>query len=344
MTQAILLRLWRPSGWRGSGSLLRFTSTAANAQEAAKPVLEEARPVSEMPGPRLSFPALMVLNRLKNDPDWNQIHKLWITLFASYGSIVRIKFPGFPPIVGLSTPDDCKELNRMTMNEPHRPPVGSLKKIRDNWTDDYFEKRGGIVVENGAEWWRVRSRVQIPLLKPMVVGEYVEEMDNVALTFVDRIKELQDKHGEMPENFQQELYKWALESVGVVALDRRFGCLGAPAGSPEAQYGEELIKVVNTLINTLAILELRFPVWRLFPTPAYNHGKLLRVVQEQVAQTVASLDQKGVSEGIVGRQTSVLQSLLATPGLTHKDIITFILDLVFGGIDTVTYSASSLSS
>ncbi|KAG0710615.1 Cytochrome P450 10 [Chionoecetes opilio] len=273
MSQAMLLRLWRPSGWRGSGSLLRFTSTAANAQKAAEPVLEEARPASEIPGPRLSFPALMNLNRLKNDPDWNQVHKLWMSLIARYGPIVLVKIPAFPPVIALSSPKDCKELNRMTMNQPHRPQLGSLKKIRDDWTDDYFEKKGGIVLENGDEWWRVRSRVQTPLLKPMVVGEYVQEMDDVSLTFVDRIKELQDKHGEMPENFQEELYKWALEC---------------------------------------------------------------RVVEEQVAQTVASLDQKGVSAGVGGRQTSVLQSLLATPGLTHKDILTFIMDLVFAGIDTVT--------
>ena len=39
---------------------------------------------------------------------------------------------------------------------------------------------------NGDEWWRVRSRVQTTLMKPMVVSEYVPEMDKISLTFVDR--------------------------------------------------------------------------------------------------------------------------------------------------------------
>lgn len=69
--------------------------------------------------------------------------------------------------------------------------------------------------------------------------------------------------------------------MGVVALDRRFGCLGAPEGSSEARQGEELINIVNNVFATLAITEMRLQLWRLFPTPSYkklreNHGKLLK--------------------------------------------------------------------
>lgn len=39
---------------------------------------------------------------------------------------------------------------------------------------------------NGDEWWRVRSKVQTTMLKPMVVREYLGEMDEVTLTFMDR--------------------------------------------------------------------------------------------------------------------------------------------------------------
>ncbi|KAG0710614.1 putative cytochrome P450 49a1 [Chionoecetes opilio] len=281
-------------------------------------------------------------SRVANYFNSQKIHKYWASLIARYGPIVRLVNPGLAPIVGFTSAEDCEKLNRITMEQPVRMPLASLKYLRDNWTDDFFEKRGGILVENGDEWWRVRSRVQTTLMKPMVVGEYVAEMDDVALTFVDRIQELQDKHGEMPENFQEELYKWALESVGVVALDRRLGCLGAPEGSLKARQGEELINVVNNLFASMAVTEIKTQLWRLFPTPSYrrlrvNHYKLLDLVGQHVAETVAFLGQ-GKDKSVAGRQNSVIQTLLSTPGLTQKDVLTFIMDIVFAGIDTTSHT------
>ncbi|XP_050733454.1 probable cytochrome P450 49a1 [Eriocheir sinensis] len=347
MFQTLLLR--PSSAGLGRVVLHRLTSTTASSQQVSEAVLEEARPATEIPGPR-AFPIVGSLPFIMTDKNFDskRFHKYWASLIERYGPIVRLVNPGLGAVVAVANPEDCEKINRASTDQPQRTPLTSLKHLRDNWTDNYFEKRSGILGENGDEWWRVRSRVQNAMMKPMVVREYLAEMDDVTLTFMDRIQELQDKHGQMPDNFQEELYKWALETVGVVALDRRFGCLGAPPGSEAARRGEELISVVNNLFSSMAALELKTRVWLLFPSlfPSYrrlrdNHTKLLQIVTEQVAETVALL-QEGKAEGDMQlpgeRQHSVLMKLLSTPGLSQKDVLTFIMDIVFAGIDTTSHT------
>lgn len=64
-----------------------------------------------------------------------------------YGPIVRMVNPGVGTMVAVANPEDCEKINRATLDEPHRTPLYSLKHLRDKWTDNYFEKRGGILVE-----------------------------------------------------------------------------------------------------------------------------------------------------------------------------------------------------
>lgn len=64
-----------------------------------------------------------------------------------YGPIVRIVNPGMGTMVAVSNPEDCEKINRATMDQPLRTPLASLKHLRENWTDNFFEKRCGIVVE-----------------------------------------------------------------------------------------------------------------------------------------------------------------------------------------------------
>lgn len=55
---------------------------------------------------------------------------------------------------------------------------------------------------------------------------YVEKVDQVACEFLDKIKRIRNNETmEMPSNFGHELNCWALESIGVIALDQRLGVL-----------------------------------------------------------------------------------------------------------------------
>ena len=79
----------------------------------------------------------------------------------------------------------------------------------------------------GDEWWDFRRRVQQPMLKPRATHRYTPLLDNVAQIFIDDIvrRRLDPVSKETPDDFLEDLYKWALESVALLALNTRLGCL-----------------------------------------------------------------------------------------------------------------------
>lgn len=62
-------------------------------------------------------------------------------------------------------------------------------------------------------------------MQPKVVKRYVSSVDAVASELVDNMRHFAegDANGDMPGNFMDELYKFALESVALVAVDRKIG-------------------------------------------------------------------------------------------------------------------------
>lgn len=62
----------------------------------------------------------------------------------------------------------------------------------------------------GEEWFKVRRILNMKMLKPKVVGEYAQELNEVATDLLSRMKETRDSVGIIP-NIQDELFKWSLE-------------------------------------------------------------------------------------------------------------------------------------
>lgn len=60
-------------------------------------------------------------------------------------------------------------------------------------------------------------------MQPRVVGQYTTQIESVAKDFLKLIDHLLQNSNELPEDFGNELSKWALETSSVVSLDTRFG-------------------------------------------------------------------------------------------------------------------------
>lgn len=62
-------------------------------------------------------------------------------------------------------------------------------------------------------------------MQPRVIRRYVDSVDGVAAELVDNMAYFAKKNpkGEMPDGFLDELYRFALESVALVAVDRKIG-------------------------------------------------------------------------------------------------------------------------
>lgn len=77
----------------------------------------------------------------------------------------------------------------------------------------------------GEDWFKFRSVVNKVLMQPRTAEMFVDSMDVVANDLLKNIRHFikTNPNHEMPENFQQELYKWTLESMGVIAFNSRIG-------------------------------------------------------------------------------------------------------------------------
>ena len=50
------------------------------------------------------------------------------------------------------------------------------------------------------------------MMRVQSAHSYIKPMNDVTEEFIQHIRNIRDKNNEVPENFQHELYKWALES------------------------------------------------------------------------------------------------------------------------------------
>ncbi|KAK8744763.1 hypothetical protein OTU49_000603, partial [Cherax quadricarinatus] len=314
-------------------------SAAAAAAAAAEKRNLEPRPVSEVPGPRV-LPFLgtlhsMIFNRSFSS---SKIHLYFQKLFEDYGPIVKFVAPFTPPMICIANPYDAETVIRATMDNPIRDGFESFKKIRQEAVDNYFENKTGILTENGEEWWRVRRQVQTSMMKVKEVVAYLPVMDQISLEFMDRIASLQSQFGEMPSDFQNEMYKWALESVGSVALNRRLGCLD-PNITPDSEP-IRMISLVNELFTALNDAEFSARLWEVFPTPSFRklkktHQEFLVIADKNIRETEAALLAQEPSDD---RELTLMEGLLLKPGLSRKDVVTLILDMLFAGIDTTSHT------
>ncbi|XP_069161926.1 probable cytochrome P450 49a1 isoform X2 [Procambarus clarkii] len=314
-------------------------ATAAAAAAAAAQKAPVARPVSQVPGPR-AYPVIGVLPSVLLDRSFTPkyIHLFMQKMAQKYGPIFQLSLPFNPPMVVVVRPEDAEALIGATMNNPLRQGFGSLQKIKDETADNYFENKNGLLLENGEEWWRVRSRVQSSMMRVKEVLHYLPVMDQISLEFMDRIALHQRQFAEMPNYFQNELYKWALESVGSVALNRRLGCL-APNLAADSEP-MKLIKLTNDIFYYLSEVEFNIHFWRLIRTPSYRklqkaHQEFLEIADKNIRETEAALQAQPASEEL---DLTLMEALLLKPGLSRKDVVTLILDMLFAGIDTTSHT------
>lgn len=160
---------------------------------------------------------------------------------SQYGDIVRI--PGLfgqRDILFTSKPEISEKVFRTEGIHPERRGLETFIYYRTKIRPEIFGGLGGLLTENGQAWYDVRTKANPVMLQPKVVRMYLEKVDQVAWDFIDRIRKLRNTEtNEMSNKFGYELNKWALESIGVIALDERLGTL-----SDDSPDGQRIIEVI----------------------------------------------------------------------------------------------------
>nr|QST15059.1 CYP362A6 protein [Diaphanosoma celebensis] len=318
-------------------ALKQQTSTKVTDTEWAN-----AKPFSALPGPKrwpIIGTAWQFLPLIGiNIPPTRQL-ELNQYLIDKFGRIGVNFLPGYPPLVWVSTPEDVETVFRNEGRFPVRLGFETLKIHRQQRPNQFSAT--GLLVAQGEDWWKIRSKAQQPMLKPKNIYSYLPVINEIGDDFIDRIRLIRQENNEMKPDFLNEMYRWALESVAVVALNTRLGCL-SPTLAPDSE-AQKMITAVNTSFLDITKLEVGFPLWRIMTTPSLRR---LFKAQDFFAETSvkyinATIEKiKSRPEDSDEEQTILEQLLLR--GMSLQDAVVMVIDMLMAGIDTTSHTTSFL--
>ncbi|XP_071446339.1 probable cytochrome P450 49a1 [Hetaerina americana] len=264
-----------------------------------------------------------------------------VKMYEEYGPILKVAgLPGRPDMVFAFRPEDAEVVLRNDGPWPSRGTANSLSYYRNVTRKDYFGGASGVITEDGPKWLETRRKVNPPLMQPRISNRYIAPIADVAQDFVDRMRTLRDHKDELPAEFHNELFKWSLESIAYVALNTRLGCLAsnlAPDSEPQ-----RLIDAVSVFFETSFQLDSGIPLWKIFPTRSWKKfvnalDLFLEISEKYVKQAIERVERQS-GEGVEW-EASVLERLLARG--TPKEACVMAQDMLFGGVDSTSYSVAS---
>ncbi|EDW47265.1 probable cytochrome P450 49a1 isoform X1 [Drosophila sechellia] len=322
----------------------RTTASALPAETTSSPAAA-VRPYSDVPGP---YPLPIIGNSWRFAPligtyKISDLDKVMNELHVNYGKMAKVGgLIGHPDLLFVFDGDEIRNIFKKEEAMPHRPSMPSLRHYKGDLRRDFFGDVAGLIGVHGPKWEAFRQEVQHILLQPQTAKKYIPPLNDIASEFMGRIELMRDEKDELPANFLHELYKWALESVGRVSLDTRLGCL-SPEGSEEAQ---QIIEAINTFFWAVPELELRMPLWRIYPTKAYRSfvkalDQFTAICMKNIGKTMDKAD-ADEARGLPKSEAdiSIVERIVRKTG-NRKLAAILALDLFLVGVDTTSVAASS---
>ncbi|XP_050096636.1 probable cytochrome P450 49a1 [Anopheles aquasalis] len=302
-----------------------------------------ARPYVDVPGPK-GLP--MIGNSWRFAPIIGQykiedLDKVMQDLYRQYGRIAKVNgLIGHPDLLFVFDADLIRDTFKKEEGLPHRPAMPSLRNYKSKLRKDFFGDNMGLIGVHGEKWDAFRAQVQQVMLQPSTAKKYIAPLDEISSDFMDRIQEMRDVNNELPGDFLHELYKWALESIGRVALDTRLGCVSKD-GNDESK---RIINSINTFFWTVAEVELRMPIWRIYKTSAYkNYLAALDTFRELCMRHINIAMEKmnsSTEEEKSEERISLVERILQKTN-NPKIAAVLALDLIMVGVDTTSVAATS---
>lgn len=316
-------------------------SSASNVQKLSlEEQLEVAKPFEAIPHLRMlpvigtAWQYFPIIGRYTMD----KMHVAGKDKHRLLGDIFRDKAVNLN-IVILCKPDDIATVFRTEGRYPSRGPMETLRTYRDSRRHWYSNV--GLLSLEEQEWWNLRYKANMHVLKPEGILAYLDPMQDVARDFIQKMLMDRDGRKEVPK-FLGELFKWALESVALVGLDTRLGCL-EPNLSPDSD-AMKMIKSAQTLLDCMNVLEAfsgKVQWWKLkyVPSPTWNKF-------ERVSDIFSEISFKYINNSIENlrrqpennvKTLTILQSMMAK-GSVLSEAMVMVNDMLLGGIHTTSHT------
>ncbi|XP_067001958.2 probable cytochrome P450 12a5, mitochondrial [Anabrus simplex] len=229
--------------------LNRCTSASAVQHD-----LKDVRPFEEIPGPKPSENDPTFLPGIGNLSNLD-FYTLSEALYKNYGNIVRLSgVRSDKQTVYLYDPQHIETVFRNEGQWPVRVLFDSILKYRHEMRADFFKGVEGVKSTQGKQWHDFRSSVNPAMMQPRNTKLYVGPIDSVAKEFIQRMKDLRNKNGQLPDDFMDYFFRWAFESISLVALDTRLGSLQLN-NKPDSET-EKLIKAAQLVFRAMFTLDI----------------------------------------------------------------------------------------
>ncbi|XP_073816990.1 cytochrome P450 CYP12A2 [Musca autumnalis] len=321
----------------------RSQTSSSSTATAAATEWEQAKPFTEMP---TIHPLKLLLKFLPGGKYANlDSNQMMIEFKREFGPIVFLKgIFGKPDFVITSNPHDFEKAFHNQGIWPMRPGMEYLSYHRQVHRKDIFNGVEGLLGSQGEAWGSFRSVVNPVLMQPKNVHLYFNKMSQVNKEFMERIRQIRDPQTlEVPDNFEEEINRWTLESVSVVALDKQLGLINKNRDDPTPK---RLFKALTEFFEASAALEFQPSIWKYIKTPTFK--KAIRSLDEITEITKMYVDEaferieaedKSRSEEKPESEKSVLEKLVK---VDKQIALVMAMDMLMAGVDTTSSTFTGL--
>uniref|UniRef100_A0A1A9W2D9 Cytochrome P450 n=1 Tax=Glossina brevipalpis TaxID=37001 RepID=A0A1A9W2D9_9MUSC len=301
---------------------------------------QEAKPFEQIPGDtKLSLLRKLLLGgkyyKLKPLEMLSAYRKEW-------GDVAILRgFFGKKDFIVTHNPQDFEEVLRNDGTWPVRPGMEGLHYYRSVWRKNFYQGVEGLLAAKGEKWGTFRKTVNPVLMQPKNVKLYMHKMSEVNREFIERIRAIRDPSSlEVPATFEEEINRWTLESVAVVALDKQLGLINENRNNSEAK---KLFVALNEFISLLYEIEFKPSLWKYIHTPTFKRlmgalDTLQEITTNYVREAIERIEKQNNTVPKRGEK-SVLEKLLQ---IDKKIAEVMAIDMLLAGVDTTTTTFTGL--
>lgn len=259
--------------------------------------------------------------------------------FNVYGPVVRLHGALGSDVVLVSRPEHASAIFGSEGPHPIRSCLDCIEKYRLECRN--YQHPGPFLLY-GSDWQKLRAAIEDPL--KISTDDQFKEFENISDSFIQRIMAIRNLQEEMPNNFKKEIYKWALECITSVALDKKLGFLDESGLNPTSE-ADRLLDGLIGATHAIAKCEYGFHLWKFIETPAWKSlvkhcDAMEAVLSKNFQDKIVLLNAK--NDHNLWKRPTLLERLIANKDIKEDDIMTVLLDMYLIGANATTHTVSFL--